>query len=97
VISAFQHIVPANMRATATAVFLLINNFLGLALGDVVIGALSDTMRGLYGDESLRYSILGGTAFYLIASLLFFITAPRLELDWVREVAPAQPTAAAPR
>ncbi|MEZ5958430.1 MAG: MFS transporter [Hyphomonadaceae bacterium] len=82
VISAFQHIVPANMRTTATAVFLLINNLVGLALGDVIIGALSDAMRGFYGDESLRYSILCGTVFYLIASFFFFLSAPRLKHDW---------------
>jgi MFS family permease len=91
VVSAFQHIVPVNMRATATAVFLLINNFLGLALGDVVIGFLSDTMRGLFGDESLRYSILCGTAFYMIASALFFVAAPRLKYDWVEADVAAQP------
>jgi MFS family permease len=83
VISAFQHIVPPNMRATATAVFLLINNFMGLALGDVIIGAMSDTMRGMYGDESLRYSILAGAGFYVLASVLFFIAAPRLKRDWI--------------
>jgi pimeloyl-ACP methyl ester carboxylesterase/predicted MFS family arabinose efflux permease len=82
VVSAFQHIVPMNMRATATAVFLLINNLLGLALGDVIIGALSDGMRGLYGDESLRYSILAGTVFYLIAACFFFLAAPQLKHDW---------------
>lgn len=83
VISAFQHIVPPSMRATATAVFLLINNLVGIALGDVVIGALSDAMRASYGEESLRYSILCGTIFYVIASALFFISAPRLKHDWV--------------
>lgn len=90
VIAAFQHIVPTNMRTTATAVFLLINNFLGLALGDVIIGALSDTMSGLYGAESLRYSILAGAGFYLLASALFFIAAPRLKYDWIEaDAAPA--------
>ncbi|MFZ4071536.1 MAG: spinster family MFS transporter [Caulobacterales bacterium] len=87
VISAFQHIVPPNMRATATAVFLLINNFVGLALGDVIIGALSDAMRSMHGDESLRYSILCGAVFYLIAAALLFISAPRLKQDWEEESA----------
>ena len=83
VISAFQHIVPANMRATATASFLLINNFFGLAVGDIAIGAISESMKSRFGDEALRYSILVGTVFYLIASLLFFISAPRLKHDWI--------------
>lgn len=96
VISAFQHIVPANMRATATAVFLLINNFLGLALGDVIIGALSDTMRGLYGEESLRYSILAGAGFYWLASALFFVAAPRLKHDWIEADAGSRAAATGP-
>jgi pimeloyl-ACP methyl ester carboxylesterase len=91
VVSAFQHIVPANMRATATAVFLLINNLLGLALGDVIIGALSDAMRGIYGDESLRYSILAGTAFYLIAAFFFLLAAPQLKHDWAAPASGSAP------
>lgn len=93
VVSAFQHIVPSNMRATATAVFLLINNLLGLALGDVIIGALSDGMRDLYGDESLRYSILAGTVFYLIAAFFLFLAAPQLKHDWTS----AAPTTSPPK
>ena len=85
VVSAFQHIVPPNMRATATAVFLLINNFVGLALGDIIIGALSDAMRSIHGDESLRYSILCGAIFYVIAAILLFLSAPRLKHDWEEE------------
>lgn len=87
VVSAFQHIVPPNMRATATAVFLLINNFVGLAMGDVIIGALSDAMRSMYGAESLRYSILCGAIFYLIAAVLLFIAAPGLKKDWEEQEA----------
>jgi predicted MFS family arabinose efflux permease len=84
VLSAFQHIVPPNMRATASAVFLLINNLIGIGLGDLLIGIMSDSLRVQFGDESLRYSILAGTSFYLIASLLFFISSRMLEKDWER-------------
>ncbi len=83
VVAAFQQIVPANMRTTATATFLLVNNLVGIGLGDLIIGALSDSLRAHYGEESLRYSILAGATFYLLASLLFFMTAPQLKHDWV--------------
>ena len=82
VISAFQHLVPPNMRATASAVFLFINNLIGIGLGNLVIGALSDAMTARFGDESLRYAILSGTGFYVLAATLFFLTAPRLKQDW---------------
>lgn len=82
VLSAFQHIVPPNMRATASALFLLINNLIGIGVGDVVIGAMSDAFAAQYGDESLRYSILTGTVFYLFASGLLLLASKRLPKDW---------------
>jgi MFS family permease len=82
VLSAFQHLVTPNMRATASAIFLFINNLIGLALGNLIIGALSDYLSGRYGDESLRYAMLTGTAFYLVAAAMFFVAAPRLKDDW---------------
>ncbi len=84
VLSAFQHLVTPNMRATASSIFLFINNLIGIALGNLIIGALSDYLRGQYGDESLRYAILSGTVFYVVAAVMFFVAAPRLENDWER-------------
>ncbi|MEZ5892606.1 MAG: MFS transporter [Parvularculaceae bacterium] len=83
VLTAFQHLAPPNMRATASAIFLFINNLIGIGLGNLAIGAISDALGARYGDESLRYAILSGTVFYLIAAGLFIITAPRLKRDWV--------------
>ena len=71
VISAIQHLVRPDMRATASAIFLFINNLIGIGLGTYAIGALSDTLTAQFGDESLRYSILAGTGFYIIAAGLF--------------------------
>ncbi len=82
VISAFQHLVQPNMRATASAVFLFINNLIGIGLGNLVIGAISDGLSAQFGDESLRYAILSGIFFYVIAAGLFIFTAPRLVRDW---------------
>lgn len=82
VIAAFQHLAPSNMRATASAVFLFVNNLIGIGLGNLAIGALSDTMTARFGDEALRYAILSGTIFYVIAAALMFLTAPRLARDW---------------
>jgi MFS family permease len=84
VISAFQHLVTPNMRATASAIFLFINNLIGIGLGNLVIGALSDGLHARYGDESLRYAILVGTVFYLAAAALFFVAARKLSEDWER-------------
>jgi len=70
------------MRATASAFFLFINNLIGIGIGTFAIGLLSDILAVQYGDESLRYSILAGTGFYVIASALFFVAARWVEQDW---------------
>jgi MFS family permease len=82
VISAIQHLVRPDMRATASAVFLFINNLIGIGLGTYAIGALSDTLQLQFGDDSLRYSILAGTSFYVMAAVLFLLAARWLEQDW---------------
>lgn len=82
VLSAFQNIVPPNMRATASAIFLLINNLIGIGLGDFLIGLMSDTLKAQYGAESLRYSIMSGTVFYVLAAILLFFASKTLEKDW---------------
>lgn len=84
VIAAVQHIVPPNMRATASASFLFINNLIGIGFGIFFLGFMSDSMTAAYGDDALRYSILYGLVFYLLSSLLYFIAAKRLPTDWYR-------------
>ena len=82
VLSAFQHIVPPRMRATASAVFLFINNLIGIGAGTVALGFLSDTLEARFGDDSLKVAILAGTVFYLIAATLFLFSARWLRRDW---------------
>jgi predicted MFS family arabinose efflux permease len=82
VISAVQHLVPPNMRATASAIFLFVNNLIGIGIGTFAIGAISDGLQDRFGDESLRYAILAGTTFYLLAAGIFLLSARRLERDW---------------
>lgn len=82
VLSAIQHVVPPNMRATASAIFLFINNLIGIGAGTVAIGILSDNLQARYGDDSLRYAILAGTSFYVLAAMLFFLSAKYLKNDW---------------
>jgi MFS family permease len=84
IIAAVQHIVPPNMRATASASFLFINNLIGIGFGTWFVGFMSDEMKVSYGEESLRYSILFTLGFYLLSSLLYFLASKRLKRDWYR-------------
>ncbi|WP_242912652.1 spinster family MFS transporter [Brevundimonas pishanensis] len=80
--AAVQHLAPAPMRSTASAIFLLINNLLGLAVGFFYFGWMSDVLRPTFGDESLRWAIYTGMGFYLMASVLHFCASRTLPKDW---------------
>jgi MFS family permease len=82
VIAAIQRLVPATMRALASAIFLFINNLLGLGLGSLLLGFASDRLVGRFGAASLRYAIQGGTVFYILAAALLLLAARRLARDF---------------
>jgi MFS family permease len=88
VIAAVQHIVPPNMRATASASFLFINNLIGIGFGIFFLGFMSDAMTATYGEDALRYSILFGLGFYLLSALLYFAASRWLRKDWYDHEAP---------
>ncbi len=81
IISAVQGLVDAPRRATASASFLLINNLIGIGFGTFIFGYLADLLRPAYGSEAMRYSILYGLGFYLLAALLCLLAAWRLGRD----------------
>lgn len=85
ILSAVQHLVEPRLRATASALFLLINNLIGLAGGIYALGAFSDLLKPAYGDEALRYSLLFGLSLYLLAAILMALAGPALRKEWVAE------------
>jgi hypothetical protein len=70
------------MRSTASAIFLFVNNLIGIGVGTPAIGWLSDHLKVRYGDEALRYAILSGTGFYILAALFLLLASIRLAKDW---------------
>ncbi len=87
VLTAVQHLVEPAARATASALFLLINNLIGLAAGIYALGALSDVLAPKYGEESLRMAILWALGLYLVAGALMALAGRSLRRDWVGEPA----------
>lgn len=81
--ASIQHLVPPPMRTTASALFLLINNLLGIAVGFYYFGWMSDLLRPRFGEESLRWAIYTGMGFYLLASLLLIAASRTIKRDWV--------------
>ena len=93
VISAVQHFVAPSMRATASAIFLFINNLIGLGAGTVILGAISDGLADRFGAQSLRYAILCGTGFYVLSAALMLLASRRLAQDWHGTAATPSPPA----
>ncbi|HLO21211.1 MAG TPA: MFS transporter [Sphingomicrobium sp.] len=83
VTTAVQHLVPRPMRATASASFLLINNLIGLGIGPLLMGRLSDAMKTTYGADSLRNAAVACLAFYLLAAILMLFSFKSLRRAWV--------------
>ena len=83
VTTAVQHLVPPPMRATASASFLFINNLIGLGLGSLIMGRLSDAMTAVHGAEALRYATTYALGFYLVAAGLMLLAVRPLRRDWV--------------
>jgi len=87
IVTAIQHLVPPSMRALASALFLFINNLLGLGFGSLLLGFASDRLAAHFGGASLRYAILGGSWLYVLAAALLLLAARRLPREF--ELGPA--------
>ncbi|MGD9965780.1 MAG: spinster family MFS transporter [Hyphomonadaceae bacterium] len=82
ILAAVQNVSPPAMRTTASAMFLLVNNLIGLGFGSAVLGFISDALQQRYGDESLRQALLAGSLFYLGAAMIWALAALHARRDW---------------
>jgi len=64
-IATLQTLIPPQMRALSIACVFLFNNLIGVGLGPLAVGALSDALRPWVGEESLRYALLAVCPGYL--------------------------------
>lgn len=85
VLSAVQHLVRPAARSMASALFLLINNLIGLGGGIYALGALSRLLTPIHGPEALRYSMLYALSLYALAAVLMAAAGPALRREWVEE------------
>ncbi|MHB8679410.1 MAG: spinster family MFS transporter [Rudaea sp.] len=83
VLTAVQHLGPPTSRSTMSALFLLINNLIGLGVGPYFFGWLSDLLKPEYGEASIRYAFLYGLGFYPIAAALLYTASRSIVQDWV--------------
>jgi predicted MFS family arabinose efflux permease len=74
-------LVPPAMRAMASAVLFFILNLIGLGLGPLTVGLLSDFYLPHFGEDSLRYAMLTVALLSSPAILMFYLGARYLPED----------------
>jgi predicted MFS family arabinose efflux permease len=74
-------LVPPAMRAVASAVLFFVLNIIGLGLGPLLTGVLSDLLRESFGDQSLRYAMVVTATVGFAAMLMFYLGARHLPAD----------------
>jgi predicted MFS family arabinose efflux permease len=80
-IAMVQSLVAVRMRTVASALFLFIINMIGMGLGSLMIGGLSDGLKPQYGDDALRYALLAITVFNLWAVYHYWRAGRFIEAD----------------
>lgn len=63
-----QNLTPPGSRATAAAILLLMYNIIGLGLGPLFVGMVSDDLRPQFGEDSLRWGLMGIIPFALASA-----------------------------
>ena len=80
-----QSLVSLRMRAVASAVLLLVVNVLGLGVGPLVTGIVSDRLAPYAGVEAMRYSLLiVSVAVLPVAAWCFLRAGDSIESDLAR-------------
>jgi MFS family permease len=79
--SLMQRLVVEEMRATTLAVVMLFGNLIGMGVGPEIVGVLSDSLRPMAGNDSLRYAMLLVSFIALWASWHFWIAGRTVAAD----------------
>lgn len=89
IVATAQMLVAPQMRAFTSAMLVLIVNILGLSLGPLMTGMISDALQPTLGADALRYAILSSMGMSVVAAFCFFRSGQHL----VRELDGAAPEA----
>jgi len=74
-------LVPPHMRAFSSSILFLVLNLIGLGLGPLVVGMISDYLQPTFGDQSLRWALVSTVIVSVVAILLFFKASQYIEDD----------------
>ncbi len=81
VLAISHSMVPPAMRALTSAILFFIMNIIGLGLGPLTTGILSDTFEPIFGSNHLRYAMLVTVLIGALGMLMFYIASRKLPFD----------------
>lgn len=76
-----QGVVSVKMRAMSSAVYYFVLNLIGMGLGPLFIGLMSDYLTPIYGVESLRYSLFIVSIVYLFCIYFYWKAGQHIAAD----------------
>lgn len=76
-----QRLVRPELRAMATAVMLFVQNLIGLGLGPLFFGMLSDAFKPVAGADSVQWVLFGAAWLGLAPAYLFWRASLRLNAE----------------
>jgi predicted MFS family arabinose efflux permease len=79
--AAYVSVAPANLRATVAAVLNSLATVLGSIGGPLFFGLVNDQLKQVYGDQSLRYTLLLVPLMMIIAALLHYFASFSMDRD----------------
>lgn len=89
-IAMVQSLVVPGMRAMASAILFFILNMIGLGLGPVMVGVLSDAFASPFGADNLRYAMITTLTLGVSGTVCFLVGARSLTADLKRQLKAAQ-------
>jgi len=94
-IAVTMDLLPSAMHGLATMVFVTLTSHLGAAIGPILVGIASDSVKGSMDDAAaLRYGLLvTGPVFGLIGALIAFVPAFYLRRNGLAEESTVEPVA----
>jgi predicted MFS family arabinose efflux permease len=70
--ASIHNLVQPQSRAQATAILLFVSNLLGMGIGPLVVGMLSDALQPSLAEMAIRYALLCSLAVVALGSVLYW-------------------------
>jgi MFS family permease len=80
-IATCHNLVSPGMRAMASAILYFVLNIIGLGLGPLTVGILSDVFASSYGEDNLRYAMAVTLTISLVGTFFLWMGVGSLKRD----------------